>query len=315
MGITLANKLYWIKPTGEFGLIDTVYGINALATNSDLGIVYTCEEKTVYWYDLYANTKGTVGTFEIEGEMSSGGAAYNSGCIYVASETNELPEDIYRIELNEDGKSAKSDAATNITNGKGPVNSNFGDILVEGTIDNETIYGSTKNTSTSTRYFWKFENDTIIVISSAEGDALQLSRDDSSNIWAYNYTTGYLFQLDKSTGDTSNTVFIEKKLFSDIGEYNCDFNIPTSNPITIGTINSDKNNLILYPNPTHDYLNIVNNSGQDIDCINIYNMKGEKLSAYNPKERLNLNNFARGIYLIEIKFDDFSKRTHYILKE
>ncbi|NUM31933.1 MAG: Ig-like domain-containing protein [Bacteroidetes bacterium] len=69
-----------------------------------------------------------------------------------------------------------------------------------------------------------------------------------------------------------------------------------------------ENSILIYPNPTENKLNIINNSGIEIEkmsllCINSYELKTLQNLKNNSFE-LNLNNYPAGLYFIKIKLHD-----------
>ncbi|MDR2083967.1 MAG: DUF4465 domain-containing protein [Bacteroidales bacterium] len=84
-----------------------------------------------------------------------------------------------------------------------------------------------------------------------------------------------------------------------------------------GTGNAGINNfdlttdIIVYPNPVSDYVNIdfENNSDITVKNIRLYNINGEVLESVIPSEFciINMEKYKSGIYFIEIKGNDFRK--------
>ncbi|MBU8891959.1 MAG: T9SS type A sorting domain-containing protein, partial [Bacteroidales bacterium] len=64
------------------------------------------------------------------------------------------------------------------------------------------------------------------------------------------------------------------------------------------------NNLKIYPNPATDIINIVFSDGSKTETIKLFNLIGEKVleaSDINSSEvSVNLNQFAKGIYFLQI---------------
>lgn len=61
------------------------------------------------------------------------------------------------------------------------------------------------------------------------------------------------------------------------------------------------NNIILYPNPVTDELNVYNNSDSAIENIEVYNMLGEKiLSEINTDNKFDISSLPSGIYLVKV---------------
>ena len=70
--------------------------------------------------------------------------------------------------------------------------------------------------------------------------------------------------------------------------------------------NLDGNNFNLYPNPASQFLTIEFNEAIDFD-ISVYNISGQKIMTQNSTDvmqRIDLHDFAEGIYLLEIVSKD-----------
>lgn len=62
-----------------------------------------------------------------------------------------------------------------------------------------------------------------------------------------------------------------------------------------------KTNIKLYPNPVKDILKINIADNENISEINIYNASGQKLKTVSKQTEINVENLAKGFYLIDIK--------------
>ncbi|MDD2386938.1 MAG: C10 family peptidase [Bacteroidales bacterium] len=64
---------------------------------------------------------------------------------------------------------------------------------------------------------------------------------------------------------------------------------------------------IIYPNPTHDIINLRNNSSSTINClIEIYNIQGKKVfekEMYKSNMSIDISEFKKGVYTIKINAD------------
>lgn len=77
----------------------------------------------------------------------------------------------------------------------------------------------------------------------------------------------------------------------------------------------DKYTIILYPNPTTDFINIV--SSDDIEEIKIYNFLSQNVYSkqYKGKDiELNVSNFSKGNYIADIKTEKGNIRKKFIVK-
>ena len=75
-------------------------------------------------------------------------------------------------------------------------------------------------------------------------------------------------------------------------------------PTAINNINSQEYNVVLYPNPAHDEVNVVYDANADIKNIAVYNIIGKMLTVYkvtnNTSANLNLENIPSGIYFVRL---------------
>ena len=75
-----------------------------------------------------------------------------------------------------------------------------------------------------------------------------------------------------------------------------------NNPRTIFSCQI-KNEIIVYPNPTSDFLYIKIN--EDIKDLKVLNTLGESIYNLAPSERIDVSNLERGMYFIEINNQTF----------
>lgn len=85
---------------------------------------------------------------------------------------------------------------------------------------------------------------------------------------------------------------------------------------TLSNENFLLNEILIYPNPTNDILNInYGTNNIDIKSIGIHDMLGKKVYQNNSKvESIDLSNFNSGIYLIEISTENNGKITKKLIK-
>ncbi len=85
---------------------------------------------------------------------------------------------------------------------------------------------------------------------------------------------------------------------------------------TLSNENFLLNEILIYPNPTNEILNInYGTNNIDIKSIEIYDMLGKKVYQNNSKvESIDLSNFNIGIYLIEISTENNGKITKKLIK-
>lgn len=89
--------------------------------------------------------------------------------------------------------------------------------------------------------------------------------------------------------------------------------IAVSTATQIETIN--QLNLLIYPNPTKDRLNILNSPNKELH-INLFSAAGKLVLSADNTSSLNLADFKNGLYILEIKEQNSAERTiQKILKE
>tara|TARA_B100001057_G_scaffold275477_1_gene275717 strand:+ start:31029 stop:32957 length:1929 start_codon:yes stop_codon:yes gene_type:complete len=108
----------------------------------------------------------------------------------------------------------------------------------------------------------------------------------------------YEFQYDVS--DDSSFVQLQVLLGAHIGTYFLDsFSIDVIDS-SLGIISQvDDLDLVLYPNPTKEFVNI--KSFNEIESIGIYNMLGRLLIKKNQSKKININKLSSGFYLVKVK--------------
>jgi hypothetical protein len=131
--------------------------------------------------------------------------------------------------------------------------------------------------------------------------------------WGGSTTTG--------TFPTSNGIQNGANIPAIAGTYDITFNKTTgvySFNSTLSTSDNQflKNNIVCYPNPTNDIVNVSANSDV-INQINVYDMFGRLLKSQkgsSDNEKINIQELPNAIYLVEIKTDKINK-TVKIIKE
>lgn len=88
---------------------------------------------------------------------------------------------------------------------------------------------------------------------------------------------------------------------------------PTTIPVTIiqkitfgatlsnATFGENKNNLVLYPNPSSDVFRIKSDENEELK-INIYSLQGQLVhqGKYQTNEDVNVSNLSSGLYLVQV---------------
>jgi hypothetical protein len=74
-------------------------------------------------------------------------------------------------------------------------------------------------------------------------------------------------------------------------------------PTGVVTVTRSEDNIILYPNPATDNLNVIFDAGADVKNIAVYNLIGKIVSIYKVNgnsAKLNVNNIPSGIYFVRL---------------
>ena len=74
-------------------------------------------------------------------------------------------------------------------------------------------------------------------------------------------------------------------------------------PTAVTNINNQESNILLYPNPAREELNVVFSATADIKTIAVYNIIGKVLVVYKvtgDSANMNLENIPSGIYFVRL---------------
>lgn len=95
-------------------------------------------------------------------------------------------------------------------------------------------------------------------------------------------------KLDETTPPTTIPVTIIQK-------------ITFSSTLATTNFGANKNNLVLYPNPSSDYFKIKSDTNEELK-INIYSLQGQLVHQgnYQSDEDINVSNFSSGLYLVQV---------------
>jgi len=79
--------------------------------------------------------------------------------------------------------------------------------------------------------------------------------------------------------------------------------------------NSAKSQIVIYPNPANNLLNLQPNRGVVLEEVVIYNLQGRKLLNFNKNlEQINLENLSAGMYILNIKTNEGSINKQLVKK-
>jgi len=83
----------------------------------------------------------------------------------------------------------------------------------------------------------------------------------------------------------------------------------------VNTVNPAKNQVVIYPNPTNNLLNIQPNRGVVLEEVTIYNLQGRKLLSFNKNlTQLNLETLSSGMYILNIQTSEGSINKQLVKK-
>ena len=86
---------------------------------------------------------------------------------------------------------------------------------------------------------------------------------------------------------------------------------------SLSNVDFNENSISLNPNPAKDYFTINNIGNEKISGITIYEISGKKVfdtkKSFENQINIDVSNFARGIYLVEIVSENKSKLTKKLI--
>ena len=88
--------------------------------------------------------------------------------------------------------------------------------------------------------------------------------------------------------------------------------------LTLAGFELNDKNILIYPNPATDVLNVKVNNGiseRDIQSISIYGIKGELISkTMQFKQNIDIKNLSKGTYLVKIQFQNYTVTKNILVK-
>lgn len=124
--------------------------------------------------------------------------------------------------------------------------------------------------------------------------------DNNTSVNSENFTINSVKETDYDIY-TCEALFIKNDSLYNIYFTNYREPITLENTETLGTDNPENKILIIYPNPTKDYINIKNNNYR-IETFNLYDLGGRILKTFSGKEtKLDLSNLPSSTYILNIK--------------
>ncbi|WP_412463703.1 ELWxxDGT repeat protein [Flavobacterium mekongense] len=121
----------------------------------------------------------------------------------------------------------------------------------------------------------------------------------------YNYSDFYVFN--------NKLLIAAGKQYSGLELYSSEFNFTLDNQDFNG--NENKNNVILYPNPSINKITINISDNSLIKGVKIYNLLGEEILNYNQNiNEIDVSNLKVGIYLVNVFTDKHDYKTKMVIK-
>ena len=121
----------------------------------------------------------------------------------------------------------------------------------------------------------------------------------------YNYSYFYVFN--------NKLLIAAGKQYSGLELYSSEFNFTLDNQDFNG--NKNKNNVILYPNPSINKITINISDNSLIKGVKIYNLLGEEILNYNQNiNEIDVSNLKVGIYLVNVFTDKHDYKTKMVIK-
>jgi hypothetical protein len=118
-------------------------------------------------------------------------------------------------------------------------------------------------------------------------------------------TTGtFDLTMDLSSATTGGTHWVTVEIKDQAAFYtkNATF-IINKVPASVTNVNSTDNDVVMYPNPARDELNVLYNVNADVKTIAVYNIIGKVMAVYKvsgSSANLNLENVPSGIYFVRL---------------
>lgn len=124
--------------------------------------------------------------------------------------------------------------------------------------------------------------------------------DKNTSVNSENFTINSVKETDYDTY-TCEALFIKNDTLYNV--YFSDYREPITleNTETLGTDNPENKILVIYPNPTKDYINI-KNKNYKIETFSLYDLGGRIIKTFSGKEtKLDLSNLPSSTYILNIK--------------
>ncbi len=208
--------------TAEFQTAFNTGNRNALASNSDLGMVYWGSGSVVYWWNPIDDTEGVLAdlTGQINGTLESAGATYHGGYYYFSTEIDGNANGIYRMAINPNGGTSVVAGSLEQLAPNQPedgleaifgrdMRPDYGDLTVLTVNGEPVMFGSTVDgyDGAATGYWWSYNiNSGAFTYIAQENNPnhVQLGTDLNGNTWG-TAANGDLYSVNQATGQFTFT--------------------------------------------------------------------------------------------------------------
>ncbi len=86
--------------------------------------------------------------------------------------------------------------------------------------------------------------------------------------------------------------------------------------VSVGEHYSPEFEIVLFPNPTHRYLNVqYDKANLTIEAIQLFDLSGRALNIIHHDDQIDLGNLPKGIYFIHLKSEDGQTITRKVIKK
>lgn len=121
---------------------------------------------------------------------------------------------------------------------------------------------------------------------------------------AHDSTGAFSLSLDFSSVANFGTHWFKVNIWDTVSNYSRTVTfIINKIPTAVPNINNTGSDIVLYPNPAHDEVNVVYDESADIKNIAVYNIIGKVMMVYkvtSTSANLNLENFPSGVYFVRL---------------
>lgn len=114
----------------------------------------------------------------------------------------------------------------------------------------------------------------------------------------------YKMQIEVSSIPTGGPYYVTTNITDGTTSKTAVFELTNRFPTSVTTINRSKEDVVMYPNPARDELNVIYNGNSSIKNIAVYNLIGKVVNVYkvtsNNNANLDISSIPSGIYFIRL---------------